>query len=433
MKKYLAMLLAGAMVCSALTGCGKEANNENSNDAASTEVSATAETGETASASGLTIDIDNLDAKPLGEFKVEDYLTLGEYDGVSVDVVLEEVTEEKITEYIENIKTTNPPTVEITDRVVQDGDTVNIDYVGKYADTKEAFDGGTAQGADLVIGSGSYIEGFESGLVGVEKGQTVDLDLTFPDNYGAENLAGKAVVFTVTVNSIKAPAEDITDEWAAGLGYEGVSTLEDLKAYAKKKLEDSAQQTYNASIENAVIQKVTENTSFGDLPEELINWYMKQQYEMVGYTAQMYSYYYGQDLTVADIVNMYMQNEGVVGTAEDYLKDLSTDMAKQYAMFQAIADKQGIVITDEDVDTYLKNLYDNAATTAYSSYEEYRANLDIEIYREMLMAEEVVKFLKEDANVTTVTDENSEATAEASAEGTSADAAAESSSDVVAQ
>jgi trigger factor len=427
MKKFIAMLLTGVMVCSALTGCGNEANNDNSNDAASTAVSgeSTTENGEDSSASGLSIDIDNLSAKPLGAFKVEDFLTLGDYEGVPVNVALESVTEDKITEYIENIKSTNPPTVEVTDRAVQDGDTVNIDYVGKYADTKEAFDGGTAQGADLVIGSGSYIEGFESGLVGVEKGQTVDLDLTFPENYGAENLAGKAVVFTVTINSIKAPAEDITDEWAAGLGYEGVSNLEELKQYAEKKLQDSAQQTYESSLESAVIEKVTENTTFGDMPEELVNWYLKQQYEIVGYTAQMYSYYYGQDLTVGDIINMYMQNEGVTGTAEDYLRDISTEMAQQYAMFQAIANEQGIVITNEDVDTYLKNLYDNAATTAYSSYEEYRANLDVEIYREMLMAEEVVKFLKEKANASSLVNEKVETPDESAAEG--------SSSDVVAQ
>ena len=426
MKKYLAMLLAGVMACSVLTGCGKEANDTDNSDASaqSSEVQDTGSGEDLTQAgdTGLEIDFDNLSTKSLSNFNAVDYVTLGEYEGVDVDVVLEEITEEKISEYVENIKSSNPPMVDITDRPVQNGDTANIDYEGKYADTKEAFDGGTAQGYDLVIGSGSFIAGFEDGLVGAEVGQTLDLNLKFPDDYHSADLAGKDVIFTVTVNSIKAPADDVTDEWAAGLGYEGVSSLEELNAYAEKMLKESAQQTFDQSVESAVIQKVTDNSSFADMPEELVNWYMKQQYEMIGYTATMYSYYYGQQLSVSDIISVYMQNEGFVGTAEDYLKDISTDMTKQYVMFKAIADEQGIVVSDEDVDTYLKNVYDNASTTAYSSYEEYKENIDIELYREMLMAEEVVKFLVDKANV--VSDNSgaassAEETTEASTETTS--------------
>ena len=426
MKKYLAMLLAGVMACSVLTGCGKEANDTDNSDASaqSSEVQDTGSGEDLTQAgdTGLEIDFDNLSTKSLSNFNAVDYVTLGEYEGVDVDVVLEEITEEKISEYVENIKSSNPPMVDITDRPVQNGDTANIDYEGKYADTKEAFDGGTAQGYDLVIGSGSFIAGFEDGLVGAEVGQTLELNLKFPDDYHSADLAGKDVIFTVTVNSIKAPADDVTDEWAAGLGYEGVSSLEELNAYAEKMLKESAQQTFDQSVESAVIQKVTDNSSFADMPEELVNWYMKQQYEMIGYTATMYSYYYGQQLSVSDIISVYMQNEGFVGTAEDYLKDISTDMTNQYVMFKAIADEQGIVVSDEDVDTYLKNVYDNASTTAYSSYEEYKENIDIELYREMLMAEEVVKFLVDKANV--VSDNSgaassAEETTEASAETTS--------------
>ncbi len=426
MKKYLAMLLAGVMACSVLTGCGKEANDTDNSDASaqSSEVQDTGSGEDLTQAgdTGLEIDFDNLSTKSLSNFNAVDYVTLGEYEGVDVDVVLEEITEEKISEYVENIKSSNPPMVDITDRPVQNGDTANIDYEGKYADTKEAFDGGTAQGYDLVIGSGSFIAGFEDGLVGAEVGQTLELNLKFPDEYHSADLAGKDVIFTVTVNSIKAPADDVTDEWAAGLGYEGVSSLEELNAYAEKMLKESAQQTFDQSVESAVIQKVTDNSSFADMPEELVNWYMKQQYEMIGYTATMYSYYYGQQLSASDIISIYMQNEGFVGTAEDYLKDISTDMTNQYVMFKAIADEQGIVVSDEDVDTYLKNVYDNASTTAYSSYEEYKENIDIELYREMLMAEEVVKFLVDKANV--VSDNSgaassAEETTEASAETTS--------------
>ena len=288
---------------------------------------------------------------------------------------------------------------EVTDRAVEDGDTVNIDYVGKYADTLEAFDGGTAQGATLVIGSNSYIDGFESGLIGVNKGETVDLDLTFPENYGTTELAGKAVVFTVTVNSISVSGTEMTDEWAAGLGIDGVTTIDELKAYARGKLSEQALDEYNATVENNAIQTVFENTTFADVPEELVNRYLIQQNQLVEYYATMYSYMYGSSVTPADVVNVYMQNEGFVGTADDYLYSIARDMTNQYLMFQTIADEQGLTVSEEEIDEYLKTAYESASSTAFSSFEEYKASLDLETYREGLMAEKVVGFIVDNANV----------------------------------
>lgn len=428
MKKKIAVLLAGAMVCTMFTACGKETGNENASEEISVNEAALSGTdtanateGESTSA-GFTIDFDNLDTMTLMDVKASDYVTLGEYKGITVEASLAEVTESDVDSYVDNVKSNNPPMVEVTDRAVQDGDTVNIDYVGKYADTLEAFDGGTASGADLVIGSNSYIEGFESGLVGANIGDTLDLNLTFPENYGAENLAGKDVIFTVTVNSIKVNAEEISDEWAASLGITDVATVEQLRAYAKDYLETQASDEYNSTIENSAIQQVYDSTAFGDIPETLVNRYIKLQKQMLDYQATMYSYYYGQQLSAADLVSVYMNNEGYVGTPDDYLKEISTDMAKQYLMFQAIADEQGIEVTDEDIDTYLKEAYESAATTSFSSYEEYKASLEIETYREGLMADKAVKFIVDNANVT-------DAPAEAASEASS-DAAAEATSTV---
>ena len=317
--------------------------------------------------------------------------------------------------------------LDVTDRAVQDGDTVNIDYVGKYADTKEAFDGGTAEGASLTIGSNSYIEGFESGLVGVNIGDTVDLNLTFPENYGAENLAGKDVVFTVTVNSIQAPDTEMSDEWAAGLGYDGVTDLATLRDYARKTLEDQAQNEFDSTVENTAVQTVYDSTAFGDIPQALINRYMKQQKQMLDYQATMYSYYYGQQLTADSLLANYMNAEGFVGTVDDYLNDISKDMAQQYLMFQAIADEENITVSDEEIDAYLKNAYENASTTSFSSFEEYKESLDLEIYREGLMADKVVAFIVENANVV-ATAATEDAASESSSAEASADAASESSS-----
>ena len=429
MKKKLAVLLAGVMVCTMFTACGKESGSDNASEAISVNEEALSagqgQSAETAADTGFTIDFDNLETSTMQDLKASDIVTLGEYNGITVEATLAEVTDADVDAYIESIKASNPPMVEVTDRAVQEGDTVNIDYVGKYADTKEAFDGGTASGADLVIGSNSYIEGFESGLVGVNIGDTVDLDLTFPENYGAEALAGKAVVFTVTVNSIKVAADDITDEWAASLGITDVTTIDELKAYAMGYLTEQAQDEYKSTVENTAIQQVFDSTAFGDIPETLVNRYLKLQKQMLDYQATMYSYYYGQQLSASDLVNVYMNNEGFVGTADEYLTNISTEMAKQYLMFQAIADEQGIEVTDEDIDNYLKEAYESASTTSYSSYEEYKASLDLETYREGLMADKAVEFIVNNVNVVDAPVEATEASSEASV-----DAATEASSTV---
>ena len=406
MKRNLSIILAGIMACTLFTACGKETANTDAAETASV-VADTTESTETTSedsastedAAEFTIDFDNLETMTLGEITASDYVTLGEYTGVTAEATLAEVTDQDVEDYLANIKASVPPMVEVTDRAVEDGDTVDIDYVGKYADTLEAFDGGTAEGASLVIGSGSYIDGFESGLIGVNIGETVDLDLTFPEDYGATDLAGKAVVFTVTVNGISVEADEVTDEWAAGLGIEDVSSLDELRAYAKETLEEEAQENYDSVVESAVLQAVYDNSTFTSMPEKLVNRYMQQQYQMMQYRATMYAYYYGYSLTAADLASMYMQNEGFDGTIDDYIRSISEDMTQQYVMFQAIADEQNITISDEDIDEYLKSAYESASSTAFSSYEEYKASLDLEVYREGLMAEAVVDYLIENANV----------------------------------
>ncbi|WP_029231238.1 trigger factor [Butyrivibrio sp. VCB2006] len=418
MKKKLSVLLAGVMVCTMFTACGKEAAEGNESAATDSSVEAAATENSAEAASGLTIDFDNLETKVLGDVKASDYVTLGEYNGITLEAKQEAVTDAAVEDYVNNLWSSNPLMLEITDRTVQDGDTVDIDYVGKYADTKEAFDGGTAEGASLKIGSNTYIDGFESGLVGAEVGETRDLNLTFPEDYGAENLAGKDVIFTVTVNKITAPDSEMSDEWAAGLGLDGVTDLASLKEYAFNTLTEQAKAKYDSTVENTAVQMVYDAAVFGDIPQELVNRYMLQQKQMLDYQATMYSYYYGQQLTTADMLSMYMNNEGFVGTADDYLNDISKDMAQQYILFQAIADEQGIEVSEDEINDYLKNAYDNASTTSFSSFEEYKASLDLEIYREGLMADKVVEFIVNNAHVvqaeTTEVGETAEAAGEAS-------------------
>ena len=168
-------------------------------------------------------DAENNGSQNLNETDVEKYVALGDYKNIAASVAEDYLNELLLNTYNAFV------TVEtgITDRAVEIGDTVDIDYEGKKDGV--AFEGGTAAGASLGIGSGQFIAGFEDGLIGVMPGETVDLDLTFPEGYGNEELAGRAVVFTVTVNYIKPGLDDMEDSVVANIGMEGVSTVEELR------------------------------------------------------------------------------------------------------------------------------------------------------------------------------------------------------------
>lgn len=397
MKKNLSVLLVVAMAVTSLTACGSK-SEESASDAASggssTEAAATAGSNDIASLQNL----DKLEVKALDEINPSDYITLGEYKGLTVEVAPASVTDEDVDGYINNLIEANPAKTEITDRPIQKGDIANIDYEGKYADTGVAFEGGTAQGFDLDIGSGMFIPGFEDGLVGVNLGDTVDLDLTFPEEYGSKDLAGKKVVFTVKVNKISEKSKEPTDEWAAGLGMEGVTNLEQLKETSKKQLTEEAEATHKADVESAVIDKVIEISEYKDFPQEVLNYYLIQENQQLENYAQMYTAY-GQPTTASDIVRMMMQNTAPDQSDPDaFLKNMVNEVAQQFITFAAIAKNENLAISDEDVENYLKEAFD-AGSTGYSSLDELKGDVDPKTIKEGLMADKVVGFLVDNANV----------------------------------
>ena len=397
MKKNLSVLLVVVMALSALTACGSKAKEEATAPAA--EGSAVeAATAESSNDIASLQNLDKLEVKTLDEINPLDYITLGEYKGVTVEVAKTSVTDEDVDNYIKNLIESNPAKTEITDRPIQNGDVANIDYEGKYADTGVAFDGGTAQGFDLEIGSGMFIPGFEDGLVGVNLGDTVDLDLTFPKEYGSKDLAGKKVVFTVKVNKISEKSTEPTDEWASGLGMEGVTNLEQLKATSKQQLTDEAEATYKSEVEAAVIDKVIGISEFKDIPQELLNHYLIQENEQLENYAQLYTAY-GQPTSASDIVRIMMQNTAPDQQDPDaFLKNMVNEVAQQFITFAAIAKNENISVSDEDIEKYLKDAFDEG-TTGYSSLDELKGNVDSVDIREGLMAEKTVGFLVDNANV----------------------------------
>ena len=409
MKKFIAkaaLPLAGAALWGALmTGCG----NADTDTAETTQESmAESETGTEAGTE------DYGPEAYLSGINVADYVTLGEYKGIEVSVDAPVVTDEYLDSYIDYVLQSNMVTTEITDRPVEEGDIVNIDYEGKIDGV--AFDGGTAQGYDLTIGSGTFIDGFEDGLIGAETGETVDVNVTFPENYQGEEVAGKDAVFTVTVNSISVETlPELTDEFVQGLDV-GVNTVEEYRQYAYDLLMEEEQATHDSNAEIAVLEAVMAGSQIQDPPEDMTNRYYNRIIDNMTYYASLYGY----DLETF----LSMQ-----GTSEDAIRESAAQAGQEIIVMQAIADAEGLSVTDEELDAEIET---NAGSLGYDDVEEYRASLDVEGYREYMMSEKVLDFLLENAVVTDVEPETESAaetteaaeTEAAETEGTEAEASA---------
>lgn len=323
----------------------------------------------------------------LKDIKAEKYVTLGAYTGLEATVNKLEVTEGVVDNYIyDNFLQPKADKVPVTDRAVQDGDIANIDFVGYHDGV--AFDGGTGEGFDLTIGSGQFIEGFEEGLIGANIGDTRSLNLTFPDPYTNPDLAGEDVVFEVTVNSIsESKAPELTDALVKQLGEEGYNvggaqTVQELNDYVYSIYNQSAQSTYDNEIETALASGIMENSTFQEPPEEMVDRFitsiennMSVRASSLGMSLAQYMQLY-QGLDEAGYRKLF-DEEGV-------------RMAKQYIMYQAIADKEGLVPTEEEVAGEVSALM---TVYGYASEEELKKSVDMESLKEDLMRKKVVAFL----------------------------------------
>ncbi|MDE6963730.1 MAG: FKBP-type peptidyl-prolyl cis-trans isomerase, partial [Lachnospiraceae bacterium] len=176
---------------------------------------------------------DTSEMRYMTDFKAEDYVLLGEYKGIEVAVESPEVSDDYLESALSYMMMEAAEYVPVTERSVENGDRVIIDFEGKQDGV--AFAGGTASGYELTIGSGQFIAGFEDGVIGMEIGETKDLDLKFPDPYNPNpDLSGAPVVFTVTLHEISEPeVPELTDEYVAGLGLTDCSTVSEYKDYVR--------------------------------------------------------------------------------------------------------------------------------------------------------------------------------------------------------
>ena len=259
MKKKTAVLILCALMAAGLAACGGS-SGENSSS-----VSGESTGTSTVSSSSQEDAIMSIPLEEGDDWKLEDCIVLGDYKGLRLTKTVGQVTEEEVDSYIQSQATAE----EVTDEnaAVQDGDTVNIDYVGKI-DGKE-FDGGSAQGSVLVVGSDTFIDGFEDGLIGMKKGETRDLNLTFPDDYGNTDVAGKAVVFTVTLNSIsRVPEQD--DAWVSSYTDGKYTSMNDYRAYMKESLQEGNDEAADQQLNSDAWEQIEKTCTFLKLPKSYV-------------------------------------------------------------------------------------------------------------------------------------------------------------------
>ena len=265
------------------------------------------------------------------EYDINECVELGEYLGLSLDPIEVTVTDVDVEMTIENTVKSRNLYDELTEGTVENGDIANIDYEGKIDGV--AFDGGTAQGYDLEIGSGTFIPGFEEGLVGAQAGQTIDLDVTFPEDYGNADYAGKAAVFTVTVNSIKRmPAMD--DELAKKLSDGEFETMDEYKESVRKEIAGQMRDE-----ESELVEKIVAGCERIEIPSDLLDFYVEDNLK---YAEQMYSYY---GISLEDAVTGYY---GM--SMEDYTQQVRQSVQEsleKQMVVEAVIEKEGITVDDE--------------------------------------------------------------------------------------
>ena len=311
------------------------------------------------------------------EVFVKPDVTLGEYKGVAVEKNVEKVTDEAVDARIQNDVERASTTQDVTDRAVENGDIVNLDYAGSVDGV--AFEGGTAQGQSLTIGSGMFIPGFEEQMVGMNIGEERDLSVKFPEQYHADNLAGKDAVFHVKVNGIQTKVRpELDDDFAADVSE--FDTFEAYKANIVADLEKNAADRAEANLEDALVQKVVDAADC-DIPDAMI------QDEITTMLREMEMRMMYQGIRFEDYLKYTGQTLDQV--RENY-KPEAANRVKTQLVLEAVAKAENIVPTDEDVDEAIAD-------------QAKRVNRDVEEFKASL-SEQQKKYLKETAGIKKVID-----------------------------
>ena len=310
-------------------------------------------------------------------------VTLGEYKGIAVKKEVTEVTDAQVDAKVEEERNKQATEVEVEDRAVMEGDTVNLDYAGSVDGV--AFAGGTAEGQTLKIGSHTFIPGFEEQMVGMSIGEEKDLNVTFPEKYHSDELAGKAAVFHVKVNSITAtelPALD--DDFAKDISE--FDTLDEYKADIRAKLVEQAAQRDQDAFTNAVVEKVMENATV-EIPNAMVERQIDSMMRDFEYRLM------GQGLKLADF--MKYTGQDMKAFRENY-RGQAEKSVKAHLVLSAIEKAEAFEASAEAIDEQIAKFAPQTGKTV----EELKATFseqDLEYFKADAIRDMAVKFLADNA------------------------------------
>lgn len=327
------------------------------------------------------------------------YVTLPDYKGVEVSVDRSSLTvsDDDVESYISKLLSRTATTETVTEGVTASGDTVKLDYSGLL--NGEAFSGGTATDASYTIGSGKFITDLDQGLIGLTVGQEYNIPCTFPSDYSSSDLAGKDVIFVVTVKSIqKSTVPDLTDAWvaenASTLGVEA-TTVAELRSYVKDYLTSQAESTFASDKYQAVYSKLSENLTPSGYPQEELDSLVNTLKSNVESEFNSYGSSYG----ISDLDSYLSQVYGF--ESQDAFNDYAVEYAQQYLLekmvLTLIASNENITVSADEINDMGAQLADYYGYTNYQEIlDNYGNEMNSEVGYEVLY-QKVQNFLNDNA------------------------------------
>ena len=316
---------------------------------------------------------------------VKPEVTLGEYKGIEVERAVVEVTDEDVENELKKVQNQNSRLLTVEDRPVQDGDQTLIDFDG-YIDGKQ-FDGGKSEDYSLTIGSHSFIDTFEEQLIGKNIGEECEVNVTFPEQYHAKELAGKPAVFKVKIKEIKVKElPELNDEFAEEVSE--FDTLDEYKNDIRAKLLESKEKTATTENDNSVVGKVVENASM-DIPEPMIDTQVRSMIN--DYARRMQS----QGMSM----EQYMQYTGMtLESLQNQTKPQAEKSIRTRLVLEAVVKAENIQVSDEMVEEEIQKMADSYKMEV-EKVKEYLGESEIKRMKEDLAVQEAVDFLVAEAKL----------------------------------
>ena len=311
---------------------------------------------------------------------VKPEVKISSYKGMKIKQFAYTVKDEEVQAEIDRVLDRNARKVDVTDRAAANGDIANIDFSGSVDGVK--FDGGEAEGFDLTLGSGQFIPGFEDQVIGMNIGETKDINVTFPENYQAENLKGKAAVFAVKLNGLKAKElPELTDEFIKEAT--GSETVEAYKAKATERLQQQADRRANDATENSILEAIAANAE-AEIPQAMIEreidgLVQKFEYQLMYQGLKLQDYLDFLKVTVADF-------------RKNYEEQAKKNVLNQLIISQIIKE-ENLEATEEEVDAKVAE----QAASVEKTTEEYKKNMDprqFDYIRSDIVITKLFSFLK---------------------------------------